>query len=144
VAVRVRLKINCIKTKKSLYGSVLVNSGFETEKPELLIPLRLAEKLGLWPDLPRNAKTSIYGSAGGPMRVFIVPSALRVKIIAKGAKSQDVLSDAVISDIEEEALIGDKLGGKLGIVILNLWEGLWKLENDPVGKIRRTSRPQYW
>ena len=53
-------------------------------------------------------------------------------------------SDAVISDIEEEVLISDKLGGKLAIAIEDLGEGLWRLKSDKSGKVRKSEEPQFW
>jgi hypothetical protein len=47
----VRLRIRA-KNGEKTRTSALVNSGFETEKPQLLIPLRLAREIGLWPPLP--------------------------------------------------------------------------------------------
>ncbi|MCR6692033.1 MAG: hypothetical protein MRT15_06565 [archaeon YNP-LCB-003-016] len=33
----------------------LVNTGFETPNPQILLPVKAAEKLGIWPNLPRDA-----------------------------------------------------------------------------------------
>ncbi|MGC8933298.1 MAG: hypothetical protein ACP5KE_05880 [Candidatus Methanodesulfokora sp.] len=49
LATRVRLRIRA--GEREIRTSALVNTGFETEKPQLLIPLRLARELGLWPPL---------------------------------------------------------------------------------------------
>ncbi len=47
MAVRVKLKIKALKTGREALTSALVNSGFEAETPQLLIPRRLALELGL-------------------------------------------------------------------------------------------------
>jgi hypothetical protein len=120
----------------------LVNSGFEAIKPQLVIPLRLAEELGLWPT--SDAKEEDYGTAGGRKRFFVVPDALKVCVITEELKSYEVTSDAVISDIEEEVLISDKLGGKLAIAIEDLGEGLWRLKSDKREKVRKSEEPQLW
>jgi len=49
VAVRVRLRIRNIENNRVVETNALVNSGFITEKPQLLIPRGLASELGLWP-----------------------------------------------------------------------------------------------
>ena len=40
MAVRVRLRIR--KTKREILTTALVNTGFESDEPQLIIPLRLA------------------------------------------------------------------------------------------------------
>lgn len=47
----------------------------------------------------------------------------------------------MISSIEYEVLISDKLGGELGIVILDL-RGKWRFSDED--KVRKTEQPQYW
>lgn len=47
----------------------------------------------------------------------------------------------MISLLENEALISDRLGGELGIVILDL-RGKWRLSDED--KVRNTEPPQYW
>jgi len=47
----------------------------------------------------------------------------------------------MISNLEYEVLISDKLGGELDIVILDL-RGKWRFSDED--KIRKTEAPQYW
>jgi hypothetical protein len=144
LAVRVRLGIECSSTKSRLDLNALVNAGFESERPQLLIPLKVATRLGLWPNLPPEAEIEIYGTAGGPSKNYVVPGVLEVRVLAGEVESPKVKSDAVISSIEEEVLINDKLAGGLGITIDDLAEGLWGLKADPQRKIRKSELPQYW
>jgi hypothetical protein len=44
-----------------------------------------------------------------------------------------VVCDLVISTIEDEVLISDKLAGKLGVVAYDFAEGIWRLNTDPRG-----------
>jgi hypothetical protein len=37
----------------------LVNTGFETPSPQILLPVKAAERLGLWPNLPADALVEI-------------------------------------------------------------------------------------
>jgi hypothetical protein len=55
-----------------------------------------------------------------------------------------VLSDLVISTIEEEVLISDKLAGKLGIVVYDFAEGIWRLNTDPEEVRRRSVERETW
>ena len=54
-----------------------MNSGFETEKPQLLIPLRLAREIGLWPP-PPDSRIEEFETAGGPTRNYVIRDALGV------------------------------------------------------------------
>jgi hypothetical protein len=49
VALRVRLRLRVRGREGFVDASALVNTGFETEAPQLLLPLRLGSVLGLWP-----------------------------------------------------------------------------------------------
>ncbi|MEM0505157.1 MAG: hypothetical protein QXN19_05015 [Sulfolobales archaeon] len=47
----------------------------------------------------------------------------------------------MVSLLEYEVLISDRLGGELGIVILDL-RGKWRFADED--KVRLTELPQYW
>jgi len=47
MAVRVRLRI--LRGDRVVKAVALVNSGYEADSPQLMIPVSLAKVLGLWP-----------------------------------------------------------------------------------------------
>jgi hypothetical protein len=47
MAVRVRLRIT--RGDSAIEAIALVNSGYEADPPQLMIPLTLAKTLGVWP-----------------------------------------------------------------------------------------------
>lgn len=143
MAVRVRLKIEVTRSGRSIETSALVNTGFETERPQLLIPRKLAAELGLWPP-PTEAEIVVLGTAGGPSRLYLVKDGLRVAIHTDGYSIDMKICDALISDIEEEVLINDKLGEDLGIIIERMATGEWRMMTDPPGKRRVSEKPEYW
>lgn len=139
MAVRVKLRIN------SRYGgealtTALVNSGFEAETPQLLLPRSLASILNLWPP-PPEAQLIEVGTAGGPVRNYIVSRALQVYVETEDRRVGPIECDAMISLLEYEVLISDMLGGELGIVILDL-RGRWRFADED--KVRSTEPPRYW
>ena len=138
MALRVRLKVR--GREGFVDASALVNTGFETEAPQLLLPLRLGSVLGLWP--PPEAQLLEFGTAGGPVRNYVVPNSLEVWVLGDDRVVGPVVSDAVISNVELEALINDKLAGALGIMILNPATGEWRFRDDVI--IRRSEPPRYW
>ncbi len=143
LAVRVNLKLRTKTAGKVVRTSALVNSGFETEKPQLLIPIKLAREIELWPP-PPEAQIEEFGTAGGPTRNYVVRDALEASVEAEDRSVGPVTCDAVISNLEFEVLINDKLGGELGIVLLDLARGKWRFSDDPSDKARDSTPPQYW
>jgi hypothetical protein len=138
VGVRVRVKI---KYGGNLLETVaLVNTGFETPNPQILLPVKAAEKLGIWPNLPRDASIEIYDTAGGPTRVYRVRNAVTVEVI--GREGRSVVSDVVISHLEVEVLISDKLTEELMIAIEKPSEGIWRFRDEMVE--RKSERPEIW
>ena len=67
---------------RAVETSALANTGFESDREEVLLPVRLAERLGLWPP-PPGSPTETYVSASGYMRVLRVPGALEVSVITE-------------------------------------------------------------
>jgi hypothetical protein len=84
------------------------------------------------------------GTAGSPVRMFIVGGALEVWVVAGDRSVGPRVADALISGVEEEVLINDKLVEELGIVIVAAGSGKWRFIDDPVDKVRVTEKPQYW
>ncbi len=44
-----RIKVKLKRDDMSIETSALINSGFETDAPDIVLPVELARKLGLWP-----------------------------------------------------------------------------------------------
>lgn len=93
----------------------LVNTGFETEEPELLLPIKLAERLGLYPP-PKGSEVGEYVTAAGPLVMLRLPSKIHVEM-AYGRKVPPVEATAVVGTLEQEVLISDSLAEELGIAI---------------------------
>ncbi len=141
--VRVKLKIKSKLSNTEVETSALVNSGFTTDRPQLIVPRRLAIQLGLWPPPPESFMVEL-GTAGGPVRNYLVPNSIEVCIVEPDRSSSTITCDAIISHIEEEVLINDMLGEQLGIVLLGLASGKWRFIDDPPGKVRESYPQQLW
>ncbi len=139
MAVRVKLRIKS-RLDDEVISSALVNSGFEAETPQLLIPVSLARKLKLWPPPPEAILVEL-GTAGGPVRNYLIPRILEVSVITNDRVVGPVECDAMISNLEYEVLVSDQLGGELGIVIIDL-RGKWRFRDEEI--VRDTEPPQYW
>jgi len=143
MAVRIKLKIKSKTTSRELKVNALVNSGFETLRPQLLVPARVAELLGLWPLISREYVVKDYMTAGGPTRMYLLMDEVEVNVDVEYA-SNTVVGDLVISTIEDEVLISDKLAGRLGVVVYDFAEGIWRLNTDPEGVRRRSVEREIW
>ena len=140
MAVRVRLRLRSRFGGLEAETSALVNSGYEADSPQLLLPRPLAARLGLWPP-PPEAELVEVGTAGGVVRNYLVRRALEVQVVTGDRVVGPVTADAMISSIEQEVLISDQLGGLLGIVILDL-RGRWRFSDEDT--VRDSEPPQYW
>jgi|YelNatPaOPRAMG01_1025707.scaffolds.fasta_scaffold36427_5 hypothetical protein len=127
MGVRVRIKVKYGSTSLDLVA--LVNTGYETDVPELLVPVSVAGSLGLWPKLPDNTIVETYRTASGLMRVYRVEGA-RVSLLVGGSEEKSVKAYIVISEYTDEALISDQLASELGIVIEDPAKGLWRLRGE--------------
>ncbi|MFP3195315.1 MAG: hypothetical protein RXQ74_00420 [Caldivirga sp.] len=143
MAVRVRLRLRSKTLQETIETSALVNSGFEAESPQLLIPIPLARQLSLYPPPPTSSVIEV-GTAGGPVRVFLVREALQAWVVTGDREVGPKFVDVMISPTEEEVLISDVLAEEFGIIILAAGSGKWRFIDDPPDKVRYSERPQYW
>jgi hypothetical protein len=143
MAVRVRLRLRSRASQQAIEVSALVNSGFEAESPQVLIPTSLARRLSLYPP-PATSSIVEVGTPGGPTRVFLVRDALDVWVVTDDREVGPRQADVMLSPMEEEALISDKLAEELGLVLLAIGSGKWRFADDPLDRVRYSEKPQYW
>ena len=122
--------------------SALVNSGFEAEEPQLIVPVGLAEALGLGQE---GASIEGFGTAGGGRAYgYRIQGTLEVELLLEDREPVRARASITVLPGEEEVLISDRLASELGIVILDAWRGEWCLL-DELGSKRRFSAPrQEW
>ncbi len=141
MVVRVKLKLEC--RESTVETPALANSGYESETPQVLVPIKLAEKLGLWPPA-RGLEESEFETAGGPLRVWIAPRACRARVVAASTTSRDVEADIVVSPVADEVLLSDKMISELEIALEDVGRGLWRFRWEPREVERRSEPPKYW
>ncbi len=136
MAVRLRLKVKV--GEKVVEVVALLNSDYEAPTPQLLIPVEIARRLGVWP--PENAFEITLETAGGPLRAWFYPRAAVVEVVAEGARSKEVLTDIVVSPIADEPLINDMLAEELEIAVESFGRGLWRFRWEPKERVRKSER----
>lgn len=141
VAVRVKLSVS--RSSRTLELVALINSGYEADTPQLLVPVSVARELGLWPP-PSDAEEHVFETAGGPLRVWVVRRAAQVNVVTEDTRSRDVEVDIVISPLADEPLISDVLAGELELAVEDFAQGLWRFRWEPREKLRRSFPPRRW
>jgi hypothetical protein len=127
VRVRVRIKYG----DASLDLVALVNTGYETDVPEILVQVSVAEKLGIYPRLPDGTIVETYKTAAGLMKAYRVGGASTALLI-EGVEAREVGTYVVISEYADEPLISDQLASEFGKVIEDPAEGLWRLKGESI------------
>jgi hypothetical protein len=136
MGVRVRVRVRYGSASLDLVA--LVNTGYETDVPELLIPVDVARDLGLWPRLPDNTVVETYRTASGLMKVYRVGGA-QVSLLVEGNEVRSSKAYIVISEYTDETLISDQLASELDIAIEDPARGLWRLRGESL--VRRSEEP---
>jgi len=132
----VRLEIRLREGEGGVTVKALVNTGFTSETPDLAIPVSLAERLGLWPK-PRGAISVSLETGGGPVEAYIVPQAVRVKVVTRDRTSREVVANVLVNPYVREALLSDALAEELEIQILYPRRGLWRFVGED--KVRESA-----
>ncbi|MEM2127177.1 MAG: hypothetical protein QXH67_03025 [Candidatus Bathyarchaeia archaeon] len=118
VPVRVRVKIKSLmglNPVASIETCSLLNTGYTGASPEVILPAKLAEKLGFWPP-PNEAVESMYDTAGGLARFYAIRGAALLQVVEEDVTSREL--DTVISPIEREVLLSGFVIGEMGIINL--------------------------
>jgi hypothetical protein len=116
----------------------IANTGFESAAPEVLLPVRAAERLGLWPP-PRGARAERFESPGATFSMVAVRKALRVSL---AESAREVVAHAVISERETEVVLNDHLVEALHLELIAPARGLYRV--GPKGRLRPSDAPEHW
>nr|MDO8082812.1 hypothetical protein [Candidatus Freyarchaeota archaeon] len=145
MVVRVRVRLKALKGDKgkTIEGVAVLNAGYESEHPEVIIPTKLAEKLGLWPRLPEGTEVETYEIAGGTKaRVYYIDKCLESEVITEDKASNPIKTIAVIMEGQDEILLSDGSISAHQIVLEDAKAGIWKFKGEE--KLRRSEPPEYW
>ncbi|HID90693.1 TPA: hypothetical protein EYP44_01885 [Candidatus Bathyarchaeota archaeon] len=147
MAIRVRVRLRAIKGSSigsEVETAALVNLGYEASAPDLVLPAKLAEGLGLWPP-PREAVPAEGVAAGGQVvEVCYVTNCLEVELLTGDRTQGPIQANVAIAEREDEVLLSDFLSGVLRIAVEDPIEGLWRFRDEPLSRLRRSEAPRYW
>lgn len=136
MGVRVRVAIRY--KENNVITVALVNSGYESDIPEIHLPLSLARKLGLPLERLRAERYRVVGSE----TTTYILGYVDVKVVTEDKESEWVRARAVSVPGELEVLLSDALIEKLNINIVKPRSGLWRFIGEE--KLRRSEEAEYW
>lgn len=145
MVVRVKIRLRTLKGEKgrTLEGIALLNAGYESKDPEVIIPKKLAEKLGLWPLLPEGTEVETYKlAANKEVQTHYIKNCLESQVVTEDTTSSHVKTAAVIIEEEREILLSDASISAHQIVLEDAKTGIWRFKN--VEKLRESEKPEYW
>lgn len=140
MAVRVRLRIK--KSEREILTTALVNTGFESDEPQLIIPLRLAEALGLTSGRASIEEFSVAG--GGAVSGYRLEEPVEIELALEDRPPVAMRVPVTVLPRETEAIISDRLASELGIVVLDPWRGFWCLRDELGSKERPSAPAEEW
>jgi len=95
--VRIKLELN----NKVVEVIALANSGFETDKPQLLVPYAFLVKNNINLETLGKPTAIEYDTAGGPVTMYTYPEACMIATVEEDRISKKVKADLVVSPIEK-------------------------------------------
>ena len=134
-----RVKVRIERGNRDVETVALVNSGFETDSPDIAIPISTAKELGLWP--PSSASSTILDTGGGEVTNPYYVDAANLKLILGDREVESIRVNVIVNPHIDEVVISDYVASELGIVLLDIRRGLWRLSDDPPNKVRHTFSP---
>jgi len=118
----------------------LLNSGFESDEPDIVIPVSVAEKLHLWP--PRSTMSTLLETGGGEIITPYYTSVGELELILEDRRPLKVKVNIIVNPHIDEVAVSDYVASLLGIILLDFKKGEWRLRDDPVDKVRESIKRQ--
>ena len=129
--VRVRIRVDRLVEETS----ALVSSGFESDAADIVIPIDLAKKLGLWP--PKGSDTALLDTGGGEVSSPYYRECADLILLLDDREPKEVRVNIIVNPYVDEVALSDYVASELGIILLDLKRGEWRLKDDPPDKVRR-------
>ena len=145
MVVRAKIRLRTLKGEKgrTIEGAALLNAGYESKDPEVIIPKKLAEKLGLWPLLPDGTAIETYKlAANKEVQAHYIKNCLESQVVTEDTVSSIVKTAAVIMEEEREILLSDASISAYQIVLEDAKAGIWRFKNEE--KLRESEKTEYW
>ena len=137
-----RVKVRLSAGGRSITTSALVNSGFESDRPDIMVPVNLARLLGLWP--PSRVNTVTVETGGGDVELFYASEPIDLELLLGDKPSRRLRVNVLVNPYVHEVALSDHVASELGIVLLDIKRGLWRLKDDSPDVVRETAPEELW
>ena len=141
--VRVLIELEALKGRRvgsRVRAVALLNTGYTGSSPEIIVPVGVAERLGLWPP-PRGSLEAVYETVAGAHTMVFIESGARLRLLGEEGVLAEATVNLAVSTSETEVLLSDYVISELGIVILDALRGHWRLRSDPPDRVRYSHQP---
>lgn len=125
--VRVKLRIRSRTINKEVETSAVINTSFMSNEPDFVIPIKLAQILGIWPIKEKVEFEEVFGAIGQSYMLHL-RQVVDVKLIEEDYESSWITCNVLISEHEDEVLISDYLTEEFGIQILHPRSGILEIK----------------
>ncbi len=133
----VRVRVALRREGRVAETSALANSGYESDRPEIHVPLGLARRLGFSLEHLRSERYSVVGAEVSAYMLGEV----EVRVVAE-KPTRWVKAGAVVVPGEYEVILSDTLMEELEIELIKPRTGLWRLTGEE--KSRPSAPAEYW
>ena len=137
-----RVKVRLKSEDRVVETVALLNSGFETDAPDIVIPVELAKRLNLWP--PKDRTSTILDTGGGEISVPYRELPIELELLLNDRENKKVLVNVIVNPYIHEVLISDYVTSLLRIILLDFKRGLWRLNDDPRDRVRGSYEAEEW
>lgn len=120
----------------------LLNSGFKSEDPNIVVPVELARRLGSWP--PKTANSALLDTGGGEVDLLYYESIAELEILVGDRKVDRVIVNIIVNPYVHEVSLSDYLVSLLGIIIVDAKRGFWRFKDDKESLLRHSHAAEEW
>ncbi|GAB6946154.1 hypothetical protein JCM16161A_02840 [Vulcanisaeta sp. JCM 16161] len=114
----------------------LANTGFEGLGPDILMPINVAQRLGL--NLLGGTEVYAIRTASGVAPIYRFRESVSVRVLVNDRDTPIVRLIPIASESVDYVILSDKALTELGIVIIDASNGIWYFR-DELGRVFRTS-----
>ncbi len=131
------LRIVIRKGVNEVIACALANTGFEGLGPDILIPISIAQRLGLHLS---GSDADVYAvrTASGVAPIYRFKEGVDVRVLVDDRDVPIVRLVPIVSESVDYVLLSDKALTELGIVIIDASNGVWCFR-DELGRVFRNS-----
>jgi len=92
----------------------------------------------------KEVSFAIIDTGGGEISTPYYESIVELELILPDKKTKKEIVKVIINPHIHEVLLSDYVSSILGIILLDIKKGLWRLSDDPIDTIRKSTELEEW